>query len=180
MNASQGNTELRKNTWTRNEVSKIIGIPDRRVLFYTEQNMLPGFNTAVGRGTSRAYSRREIFYLLVVKELQSLGLPLSRIRAIIMALHAKTFRFAPGSRPTTGWMAGASIWENGTLANGPFIMVVWLPKGPEEHALSPTSKGYDSELFLEIHPGSTKVTVTADRPSKIVVNLNEIFNKARL
>jgi DNA-binding transcriptional MerR regulator len=151
-------------------------MPDRRVLFYTEQNMLPGFQTAVGRGASREYSLREIFYLLVVKELQSLGLPLSRIRLIIMALHVKTLRSASGPLSEN---LGRPIWKDGTLAKGPIIMVVSFPKGPEEHALHPRAKGYEDELFLEFHFGSTKIEIDVDRPSKIVANLQEIFSKAR-
>jgi hypothetical protein len=165
------------NTWTRKEVARITGLSDRRVLFYTEQNVLPLFTVAVGRGTAREYSRRDIFYLMLLQELQDLGLSLSKIRLIIMALHIKTFRFTGGPPPP---MAGPSIWKDGTLAEGPFIIVISLPQGPEEHHLSPDAKGYDSEVFLQVFAGSPEITVLADRPSKIVINLNQVFSKAAL
>ncbi|MCX5804306.1 MAG: MerR family transcriptional regulator [Proteobacteria bacterium] len=167
-----------KNSWTRKEAAEITGLPDRRVLFYTEQFVLPGLYTPVGRGTARKYSLKHLFYLSVVEELNSLGLSLTRIRAIILALHTETLDFS--NAPEIKKFHEPHIWVDGTLTKKPTMMVISIPQSPEEHVLSPDAKNYDSEVFLQVYTGSTKITLLVDRPFKIVINLNKIFNKLKL
>ncbi len=164
-----------KDTWARKEVAEITGIPDRRILFYSEQNILPGFFSAVGRGAAREYTLKDIFFLLIVKELNSLGLSLSRIRTIILGLFAHTLTFPDGTGPAKHLKP---IWINGTLTEVPTSLIIALPQGPEEHALSPDSKGYDGEVFFNVFP--TSDGIITDRPSQIILNLNQIFDKGKL
>lgn len=165
-------------TWKRKEAAEITGIPDRRILFYTEQNMLPGMFAAVGRGASRVYTLKHLFFLAVIKELDALGFSLARIRPVIISLFAKTISFTDSTAPTV--LTKPKIWVNGTFTKEPVIMVISIPQGPEEHALSPESEGYNNELFILFPDGSTKVKVLAERPSSIILNLNKIFNSLGL
>lgn len=169
---------LLKDTWTRREIAEITGIPDRRVLFYTEQNILPGFFGAVGRGTARKYSRRDLFYFLVVKELDRLGLSLSRIKLIIVALHLRTL--TPAETGFSIQFSEPKIWVDNTLIKTPVIMVVSLPQEHGEPSLSPEARDYDSSVFLQLQIGSEAVVIQSDRSSQLVLNLNRIFNKAEI
>jgi DNA-binding transcriptional MerR regulator len=157
-----------KNTWSRKEISAITGIPDRRVLFYTEQLMLPGFNTATGRGTAREYSVSDLFYMLLIKELDSIGLSLVRIRTFIMHLHFMQ-------------MHGKQLFIDGRFTDEPMVAVI--SPFPKEHALSPTSKNYNEEFDVQWFPGlagETEIKLSINKSSQIVINLNEIFKKAQL
>jgi DNA-binding transcriptional MerR regulator len=156
------------NTWTRKDVSEITGIPDRRLLFYSEQHILPGFKKNVGRGIAREYKKRDIFYLLVIKELDSLGVSLSQIRLVIMGLHVGNLDIPKLSIPKT--------WNNDGIVNDPSILIISFPQGPEEHALSPKAEGYKDELSIQI---KNDINIVANRPSQIILNLNQISNKAK-
>lgn len=147
-----------KDRWIRKEVVELTEIPDRRVLFYTEQNILPGFQKTVGRGTPRTYSIVDIFYLLLLKELNALGLSLTPIRAIILFLHMK-----------------AELWKSGTFTKEPVVLIISL--NPKEHVLHPDAQGYNEEFDIQVVRGSKEIKLLADSTSKIVVNLNEIFAK---
>lgn len=154
--------------WTRKEIARITGIPDRRVLFYSEQKILPGFNTATGRGTARLYSVTELFYLLLVKELDAIGLSLVRIRSIITYLH-----FAQ--------MKGLNLFVNGEFTKETVIVII--SPSPKEHALSPDSKNFSEEfdMKLVIEPTESEtITLGVDEASQIVLNLNAVYGKAQL
>ena len=110
---------------------------------------------------------------MIIKELDSIGFSLSRIRPIIMYLHTRTLDWTSASEMAIS--KGPKIWENETLTKDPVILVLSLPQGPDEHALSPDSKNYDNEIFFQFQ---AKNTVLANRPSQIVLNLNQIFKKA--
>lgn len=152
-----------KETWTRKEVAEITGIPDRRVLFYTEQPLLlPGVKKDTGRGTARLYTIESIFYLLVIKELSELGLSLTQIRLIvtmIVASEQKPFLKMKG-------YPEFELWENGKFTKTPVIMVI----------ASDDSKPHSINMGFVV--GEIKVKLKADKSSQIILNLNEIFNKA--
>jgi len=165
-----------KETFTRKEVAAITGFTDRRILFYSENYILPGFHKSVGRGTPREYTRKDVFFLLIVKELDDLGMSLARIRPILMGLFVKTMDYQ--NAPEIAHLGEPSIWVNGTFTKEPRILAISLPQSPEEHHLGPGAQGYDSEVFVQFYDGSEKVKLLSDRPSKIVLNLNQIFAKA--
>jgi len=68
---------------TRKQVSIITGIPDRRVLFYTEQGILKDFNKNTGRGSARHYSEHDVHILNIIKRLSVIGFELKKIKEII-------------------------------------------------------------------------------------------------
>ncbi len=153
-----------KTTWTRKEVAKITGIPERRVLYYTEQPLLiPGVKTDVGRGTAREYDQKAIFYLLLIKELDSVGLSLSVIRSLVKAIWLKTM-----DRPTDMEFMGKKLdlWVNGKFTEKPIILII---------SLNDEGKGFS----FGIEEGKTEITIRVDR-TKIVLNLNQIFKKSGL
>lgn len=76
-------------TWSRKQVAEITGIPERRVLFYTEQQILPGFNIATGRGNSREYSLDDIFCLAVANEITASGVGLSKVKPMMTTIYGK-------------------------------------------------------------------------------------------
>ncbi|MBA2881906.1 DNA-binding transcriptional MerR regulator [Desulfosalsimonas propionicica] len=70
--------------WSRKKVSEITGIPDRRVLFYTEQpGILPEIEQKVGSGYAREYTLKDIIVLAFVRELNLCGFSLSRIKEFL-------------------------------------------------------------------------------------------------
>lgn len=152
-----------KDTWTRKEVSEITGIPDRRVLFYTEQPLLlPGVKKDTGRGTARLYNIESIFYLLLIKELSTLGLSLTRIRLIISSIRA-------ASTPPPLKMKGFpefELWDAGKFTKTPIIMSIV------------TDGKKDEEISMGFSIGDLDVHIKADQPSQIIINLNEVFGKA--
>jgi hypothetical protein len=159
-------------TWTRKEVSKITGITDRRILFYSEQNILPGFKKAVGRGTARAYSVQDIFYLLLLKELNALGLSLTSIREIIMFLWKSSVGLLQIKKK------GVQVWKNGAFTKKPVYLVISMH--PKLQISSPDSKSCNEELEMQLAAGSEDIPLHADRSSTIVINLNKVFEKAGL
>ncbi len=154
---------MTKTTWTRKDVSEITGIPDRRLLFYSEQNVIPGFieKKTVGRGTPRSYSIEDIFYLMLIRELDALGLSLARIKSVIIFLHV---------------MKHQELWVNGRFTKEEKIMIISLQ--PRHHTAAEGTQAHKEDFDMTWVSGSSSIKMTADRPSMIVVNLNEIFKKA--
>lgn len=152
-----------KDTWTRKEVAEITGIPDRRVLFYTEQPLLlPGIKTDTGRGTARAYGLESIFYLLLIKELSALGLSLTRIRLIINSIQAATMEprlYMPG-------FPEFKLWHGGKFTETSVIIVI------------DTEDSEETEISLQYILDKAEVNIKLDKPSQIIINLNKIFEKA--
>jgi len=148
----------KKDTWTRKEVAEITGIPDRRILFYTEQpGLLLGMKTDTGRGTAREYSIGSIFYLLIIKELSSLGLSLAKIKSIIWRIRAEKL---------------LESWRDGEFAGKTIVMVI-----------VPNDDNTNSALSASMHTlssGDADFNLVADRPSQIIINLNKVFEKAKL
>lgn len=159
---------MEKTTWTRKEVSRITDIPTRRVLFYTEQPfLLPFVNKATGRGTAREYNIEDIFYLLLVKELDSLGLSLTRTRLVV-----QTIRSAAAQDDTTlpllaSMLPKLALWEKGTFTKTPIVVSIV------------TDNDQPDSVTMGLSTGETKVRIKADVSSQIILNLNLIFKKAK-
>lgn len=169
-----------KESWTRKEVAEITGIPERRVLFYSEQTMLPGLDGAVGRGTARKYYLKHLFLLSVIKELDLIGFSLARIKQVIILLYVQTLNPLAGRGMKTIERL-PTIWVDGTFTKEPVIMLISLARTPAEHRLSPDSKNYNNEMFLDFTDGSDEIkALAAKHPASIVLNLNKIFNNLGL
>lgn len=67
----------------RKQVSEMTGIPERRILFYTESGLLPSMKRDTGRGISREYSSHDVHILSIVKRLSVIGFSLKTIKEII-------------------------------------------------------------------------------------------------
>lgn len=149
-----------KSSYTRKEVADITGIPDRRVLFYTEQpGLLPGIQRAVGRGNAREYTLKSIFYLLLINELGELGVSLSIARHVVNFLDVGSMKNSPVS-----W--SMNLWNpDGSFTDIPHVLIIAPEKGEQTVTISPVV-------------GQTDVIVRADHPSKLVVNLNLVMAKA--
>lgn len=72
--------------YTRKEISEIVGIPDRRVEFYTNQGVLSEGFWKVGRGIPRKYSQINIVELFIVKKLSANGVDLAMSKIILHKL----------------------------------------------------------------------------------------------
>ncbi|WP_319407229.1 MerR family transcriptional regulator [uncultured Desulfosarcina sp.] len=64
------------------DLEEITGIAARRIKFYSDCRLLSLREQNPGRGRGRKYSRQNVFELLLIKTLDSLGVMLSRIEAI--------------------------------------------------------------------------------------------------
>ena len=64
------------------DLQEITGITARRIKFYSDCKLLSLREQNPGRGRGREYSRQNIFELLFIKTLDSLGVMLSRIEEI--------------------------------------------------------------------------------------------------
>jgi DNA-binding transcriptional MerR regulator len=137
-------------TWSRKQVSEITGLSDRRVLYYSERGMLLGLKKNVGSGTSREYSIFEIYDLLLIRELDRLGLSPSRMRGIIDSFHQTKDKW----------------WLFDKFIDKPFLIIITLSDS-------------DNEGFIfGYRIGSDVITTLADHISTIVINLTKLFKKA--
>lgn len=162
---------MKKTTWTRKEVTEIVGIPDRRLLFYSEQGILPDFFKDVGRGKAREYNYVDVFYLRIIKELDSLGLSLARIKIVILFISRLTHMlFNQSDRATERFtrqkfMITISPSDKESLPNQPPPLV-------------------DQPFELKIFMGSDAINAQLERlydeSSVIVINLNKIWKQLNL
>jgi DNA-binding transcriptional MerR regulator len=154
-----------KESWTRKEVAEISGQPDRRVLFYTEQNLLPDLQKVVGRGNARSYSKADIFYLLLIKELSRLGLSLTHIRYAIRAVHDYLKE------------GKLKFWGNDTFTKEQFFLTI-IPD-PEYEPIK-GSQPFRIISIMDIVTGIEKISSLEHYPSIIIVNLNKVWAKAEI
>ena len=73
--------------FARNELEEILGIPARRIQFYTDEGLLiPEVDNPKGRGTTRRYSKFNLLELLIVRELSDSGVQLVKLKEILSKL----------------------------------------------------------------------------------------------
>jgi DNA-binding transcriptional MerR regulator len=74
-----------KSEFSRKKVAEIVGIPPRRIQFYTDEQLTtPEVSNPKGkRGATRYYSRRNIIDLAIIKSLDAHGLVLSKVKWIM-------------------------------------------------------------------------------------------------
>lgn len=127
--------------WSRKEFSEKGGVPDRKVLFYTEQGMFPDLRLDVGRGKARVYTNTELRDLRLIIELTKSGLPLAKIRDLISYVHSICDEWMP----------------KGKLIKSPFFvswdMVNGKPQGfyVSEHQTKGAIEKIESPLMLQIN-----------------------------
>ncbi|MFO7557157.1 MAG: MerR family transcriptional regulator [Desulfobacterales bacterium] len=70
--------------FTKKQVAEISGLNPRLVQFYTEEGLIsPIEDTGMGRGSSRKYSRKNLFFFLLIKELSYYGITKTKMETIV-------------------------------------------------------------------------------------------------
>lgn len=71
-------------SYTKKQVSDIVGIPYRAVQFYTEQGVVvPDNLEESGRGRFRLYSNRDLVSLMIARELANFGMTVGEIKKVV-------------------------------------------------------------------------------------------------
>ena len=126
----------------RKDLSKISGVPARTIQYYTDRKILfPDIAAPVGRGTTREYSVRNLFELLLIRELSNNRIPLENIQYIMVQLRS---------------LSVSEYWNIKGDTPKPFRLVIYEPH----------KKG----LRLGFYAGSGSVTIPEDRRSALIIN----------
>jgi len=72
--------------YLRSEVEKMIGVPNRRIRFYTDQGIIQDIAPSQGRGYDRRYTEKDVLIFAVVNELSRVGVSLAQSKFIIHAV----------------------------------------------------------------------------------------------
>jgi DNA-binding transcriptional MerR regulator len=76
-------------SWTLTEAAKVLGVSQHTLIHLCEKRVVvPDVRDARGRGSSRAFSRRNMFDFAVALEMRGLELPVTYVRAVLRVLHA--------------------------------------------------------------------------------------------
>lgn len=76
-------------SFTLADVSRRLGVPQHRLIYLCEKEVVvPDVQNAMGRGSSRVFSERNLVELAIALGLHATGLPMSVARAIIHVLRA--------------------------------------------------------------------------------------------
>jgi DNA-binding transcriptional MerR regulator len=74
---------------TLTQAARALGVPQHRLIHLCEKHVVvPDLDNARGRGSSRGFSRRNLFEFAVALELRRLELPVSVIRAILQTVRS--------------------------------------------------------------------------------------------
>lgn len=104
--------------FTRKELEEILGIPARRIQFYTDEELLvPEVDNPKGRGTTRKYSRFNLLELLIVRELSDSGVQLVKLKEILGKLREHV-------------RGGSKLWDPKTenVSGGGGKLIVYNPQ----------------------------------------------------
>jgi len=75
--------------WTLTEAANLLGVPQHRLIHLCEKKVvIPDVRDARGRGSSRQFSRRNLFDFAVALEMRKLELPVSYVHAVLKVLRA--------------------------------------------------------------------------------------------
>lgn len=75
--------------FTLTQAAKALRVPQHRLIHLCEQAaIIPDLEKARGRGSSRAFSRRNIFEFAVAIEMRRAELPIAIVRAVLLALRS--------------------------------------------------------------------------------------------
>ena len=160
-------------TWIRKEVSTITGLSDRRILFYTDQDMLPNVDKSVGRGVPRLYNLMAVFFLLIIRELDRLGFSLNYIRVIISFIWSAQLK----SSGDTNSPPPVELIKEGSFTDKVHVLVIsYHPTELVSPAGAPVREEIDMKWYVG-EKGAERINIQADTSSQVVLNLNEIFKK---
>ena len=81
-----------KEGFTQKQVAKLLGINYNSVALYAKTRLIiPEITNPRGRGTTRVYSKKNLFEFLLLKELSKHGLTHKQIKKVILELKEETF-----------------------------------------------------------------------------------------
>jgi len=157
------------NTYTRKQVAKITGIPERRVLFYTEQPFLiKGIEKKTGRGVARLYGEEQILCLLVIKELSYWGMALDRIERITGYLfNWPEIGKEMGINFADNYPSKVKLWRDGKFTEKEVVMSI-IPDDDNPEQL-------EINLYEEEFDGKRE----AESSAAMILNLSKIYSKAK-
>src|SRR5262250_681152 len=76
-------------SWTLTEAAKVLGTPQHKLIHLCEKKVvIPDVRDARGRGTSRQFSKRNLFDFAVALEMRRLELPVSFVQAVLRVLQS--------------------------------------------------------------------------------------------
>src|SRR5438876_1109231 len=74
---------------TLTQAARALGVPQHRLIHLCEKHVVvPDLDEARGRGSSRGFSRRNLFEFAVALELRRLELPVGMVRAVLVVLRS--------------------------------------------------------------------------------------------
>src|SRR5438046_3365316 len=74
---------------TLTQAARALGVPQHRLIHLCEKHVVvPDLDEARGRGSSRGFSRRNLFEFAVALELRRLELPVGMVRAVLLVLRS--------------------------------------------------------------------------------------------
>src|SRR5215470_840980 len=74
-------------SWTLTQAAKLLGHPQHKLIHLCEKNVVvPDVRDARGRGTSREFSKRNLFDFAVALEMRRIELPVSFVKAVLRVL----------------------------------------------------------------------------------------------
>lgn len=75
--------------WSVTEAAKLLGVPQHRLIHLCEKKVVvPDVRDARGRGSSREFSKRNLFDFAVALEMRRLELPVSFVQAVLRVLRS--------------------------------------------------------------------------------------------
>src|SRR5262245_12387236 len=73
--------------WTVTDAAKVLGVAQHRLIHLCEKKVVvPDVRDALGRGSSRQFSRRNLVDFAVALEMRKLELPVSYVQAVLKVL----------------------------------------------------------------------------------------------
>ena len=78
-----------RSSWTLTEAAKLLGSPQHRLLHLCDKKVvIPDIQAARGRGSSRKFSRRNLFDFALALEMRRLEVPVSYVHAVLRIVRA--------------------------------------------------------------------------------------------
>lgn len=114
--------------------------------------MLPGLYLPVGRGRAREYTRADLFYLMVIRELSKIGLSLSNIRPAVHHLE----------------LAKPLLWIDDKTIRQPAYLVMLIDEDSGEASR------------WEVLMGEADIKKVARQSVQVILNLNMVFDKVKV
>jgi DNA-binding transcriptional MerR regulator len=76
-------------SWTLTEAANLLGVPQHKLIHLCEKKVVvPDVRDAHGRGSSREFSKRNLFDFAVAVEMRRLELPVSFVQAVLRVLRS--------------------------------------------------------------------------------------------